>query len=49
MVNRTVAPAFVEPAKFNLPQPEVIQLSNNHNFYSLQVGDQPVIKTGIYL
>ena len=44
MVDRTVAPAFVEPKKFNLPEPEIVKFSNNSRFFFLNVGDQPVIK-----
>ncbi|MCK5470450.1 MAG: insulinase family protein, partial [Cyclobacteriaceae bacterium] len=44
MVDRTVAPAFVEPKKFNLPEPEIVKFSNDSRFFFLNVGDQPVIK-----
>ncbi len=44
MVDRTVAPPFVAPGKFRLPEPDIIKLSNGSNLYALAVGDQPVIK-----
>ena len=44
MIDRTVAPAFVEPQKFNLTKPEIVQCSNGSNFFFLNIGDQPVIK-----
>jgi len=44
MVDRTIPPNFVEPQKFKLPQPEVIQFTNGSRFFILNVGEQPVIK-----
>lgn len=44
MVDRNVAPPFVAPGKFRLPEPEIIKLSNGSNLYALMAGDQPVIK-----
>ncbi len=44
MLDRTIAPAFAEPKNFNLPQPEIVHLSNGSRFFFLAAGDQPVIK-----
>lgn len=44
MIDRTVAPAFVAPEKFDLPAPEIVQFSNGSRFFFLNVSDQPVIK-----
>ena len=44
MVDRTIAPAFVEPKKFSLPKPEIVKLSNGARIFSLAASDQPVIK-----
>lgn len=44
MLDRTISPDFVAPKKFNLPHPEVIHFDNGSRFFSLNVGDQPVIK-----
>jgi len=44
MVDRSVAPKFTRPEKFPLPKPEIINLDNGNRFFTLQSGDQPVIK-----
>lgn len=44
MLDRTIAPAFVEPQIFKLPEPEIVKLPNGSRFYFLNAGDQPVIK-----
>jgi len=44
MVDRTKAPEFLAPQKFELPKPGRINLPNGSNIYYLKAGDQPVIK-----
>ena len=44
MIDRTIAPTFVEPQKFHLPTPEIVQFGNGSRFFFLNAGDQPVIK-----
>lgn len=44
MLDRTIAPAFVAPQIFTLPEPEIVHLDNGSRFFFLNVGDQPVIK-----
>ncbi len=44
MVDRTIAPAFVKPNKFTLPDPEIIHFDNGSRFFFLNIGEQPVIK-----
>jgi len=44
MVNRSVAPKYYQPQNFNLPKPEIIQLSKGNHLFLLPLGDQPVIK-----
>ena len=44
MLDRSVAPAFVEPKKFYLPDPEIVHFNNGSRFLFLNVGDQPIIK-----
>lgn len=44
MLDRTIAPAFVAPQIFELPEPEIVHLDNGSRFFFLNAGDQPVIK-----
>ena len=44
MVDRTVAPKFVEPKKFKLPNPETIHFENGSRFFFLKAGNQPVVR-----
>lgn len=44
MVDRSVAPAFITPGKFELPKPIVQPLRNGGTLYALNAGTQPVIK-----
>ena len=44
MVDRTIAPDFVDPKKFKLPEPEIIHFSNGSRFFLLRAGDQPIIR-----
>lgn len=44
MLDRTIAPAFVAPKIFTLPEAEIVHLANGSRFFFLNVGDQPVIK-----
>jgi predicted Zn-dependent peptidase len=44
MVDRSIAPTFVAPKKFQLPEVEITHFSNGSRFFSLCAGDQPVIK-----
>ncbi len=44
MVDRSVAPAFLAPGKFQLPKPQVRTLLNGGHLYALNAGTQPVIK-----
>lgn len=44
MLDRTIAPAFVAPQIFELPEPEIVHLANGSRFFFLNAGDQPVIK-----
>ena len=43
-MDRSIAPAFLEPKIFELPRPELIELGSGYRFFSLNSGDQPVIK-----
>ncbi len=43
-VDRSVAPEFVIPHKFELPRPGKITLPNGARFYFLDIVDQPVIR-----
>ena len=44
MVDRNIAPEYIAPKKFNLPQPGKISFDNGSQFYFLEVGDQPIVK-----
>ncbi len=44
MVDRTIAPKFVEPKKFKLPIPDTIHLSNGSRFFFLRAGNQPIVR-----
>lgn len=44
MLDRTIAPAFIAPQIFELPEPEIVHLANGSRFFFLNAGDQPVIK-----
>jgi len=44
MLDRTVPPAFVPPAKFEIPQPTFYSLKGGNKLFCLAAGDQPVIK-----
>lgn len=44
MLDRTIAPAFIAPQIFKLPDPEIVYLANGSRFFFLNAGDQPVIK-----
>jgi zinc protease len=44
MLDRTIAPAFIEPKNFTLPEPEIVNLANGSRFFFLEAGNQPVIK-----
>jgi len=43
MPDRTIAPTFFPPDKFQLPKPEVIVLENGARIDLLKIGDQPVV------
>ncbi|NJN27141.1 MAG: insulinase family protein [Cyclobacteriaceae bacterium] len=47
MLDRTIAPAFVEPKKFKLPEPRCITFDQGARFFLLKTGDQPVVRLEI--
>lgn len=44
MPDRSVAPEFIAPQKFELPQPEIVAPGNGARFFFLRIAEQPVIK-----
>jgi len=44
MPDRSVAPEFVPPKKFKLPNPDRIEFNTGARFFFLNAGDQPIIK-----
>lgn len=44
MIDRNIAPEYIAPKKFSLPQPGKVSFDNGSQFYFLNVGDQPIVK-----
>ena len=47
MIDRSVAPDFKAPQKFDIPKPDIVHLGHRHRLFCLNAGDQPVIKLEI--
>lgn len=44
MVDRNTVPQFFESSKINLPEPDIVTLSNGSRLFCIKIGDQPVVK-----